>query len=249
MKHPLERLRRLVGKASADYNMIQAGDHLLVGVSGGKDSLILLHVLLAIQEKSPFRFSLTTATFDPGFDGFSAEKTAEYCKSLGVEHHLIPFDMKSLLSEKGGMDSPCVLCSRMRRGCLYTFAREHGCNKLVLGQHLDDVIVSFLISLSRGEGLTTMGPNVPSEDGSLRVIRPLIYARESLIAEAAEQMELPVHGDCEFKAFLAEKGVRAYFRNLLDGMEQRIPDIRSHFLRSLSDVRPEFLLDKKFLDL
>lgn len=227
--------------------MIQPEDRLLVGVSGGKDSLVLLHVLREIQEKTPFRFSMISATFDPGFASFGAAETADYCRSLGVEHHTVPFPMKSFLEEKGNPESPCVLCSRMRRGCLYTFAREHGCNKLVLGQHMDDVIVSFLISLSRGEGLTTMGPNVSSEDGSLRVIRPLIYARESLVAEAAASLELPLRGECEYKQYLSENGIRSYFRSLLDEMEQRIPNIRSHILRSLSDIRPEYLLDKKFL--
>lgn len=249
MSKALERLRRLAGKASADYRMILPGDSLLVGVSGGKDSLVLLNVLSAIKAKSPFPFSLTAATFDPGFSGFGAGETAEYCKSLGVEHHIIPFDMPSLLKEKGNPESPCVLCSRMRRGCLYTLARNLGCNKLVLGQHMDDVVISFLISLSRGEGLTTMGPNVASEDGSLRVIRPLIYARESLVAEGAASLELPLRGECQYKDYLSENGARAYFKFLLETMEQRIPDIRSHILHSLTDLRPEYLLDKRFLKL
>ncbi|MBE6406868.1 MAG: hypothetical protein E7040_12740 [Lentisphaerae bacterium] len=249
MSKALERLRRLAGKASADYRMIQPGDHLLLGVSGGKDSLVLLNVLCAIKAKSPFPFTLTTATFDPGFPGFGAGETAKYCESLGVEHHIIPFDMPALLNEKGNPESPCVLCSRMRRGCLYTLARKLGCNKLVLGQHMDDVVISFLISLSRGEGLTTMGPNVPSEDGTLRVIRPLIYARESLVAEAAAGLDFPARGECQYKEYLSENGVRAYFKDLLETMEQRIPDIRSHILHSLSDVRPEYLLDKRFLNL
>ncbi len=249
MNKALDQLRRLAGKASADYRMIQPGDKLLLGVSGGKDSLVLLNVLSAIKAKSPFPFSLITATFDPGFSVFCAGETANYCRSFGFEHHILPFDMPALLKEKGNPASPCVLCSRMRRGCLYTLARNLGCNKLVLGQHMDDVIVSFLISLSRGEGITTMGPNVPSEDGSLRVIRPLIYARESLVAEAAVSLELPVRGECEYKDYLSENGMRAYFKDLLETMEQRIPDIRSHILRSLSDVRPEYLLDKRFLNL
>ena len=249
MSKALERLRRLAGKASADYRMILPGDSLLVGVSGGKDSLVLLNVLSAIKAKSPFPFSLTAATFDPGFSGFGAGETAEYCKSLGVEHHIIPFDMPSLLKEKGNPESPCVLCSRMRRGCLYTLARNLGCNKLVLGQHMDDVGISCLIRLSRGEGLTTMGPNVASEDGSLRVIRPLIYARESLVAEAAAAMELPLRGECQYKDYLSENGARAYFKSLLETMEQRFPDIRSHILHSMTDLRPEYLLDKRFLNL
>lgn len=249
MSNALSKLRRLAGKASADYRLIQPGDHLLIGVSGGKDSLVLLKVLTEIKAKNPFPFSLTAATFDPGFSGFGAEETARYCESLGVSHHIIPFDMPALLKEKGNPASPCVLCSRMRRGCLYTLARKLNCNKLVLGQHMDDVVISFLISLSRGEGLTTMGPNVPSEDGSLRVIRPLIYARESLVAEAAESLELPVHGECQYKEYLSENGMRAYFKEMLETMEQRIPEIRSHILHSLSDLRPEYLLDKRFLNL
>lgn len=249
MSNAPERLRRLAGKASADYRMILPGDRLLVGVSGGKDSMVLLSVLAAIREKAPFPFQLTAATFDPGFPGFGTEMTATFCKKLGVEHHTIPFDMPALLQEKGNPDSPCVLCSRMRRGCLYTFAKKNGCNKLVLGQHMDDVVISFLISLSRGEGLTTMGPNVLSEDGTIRVIRPLIYAPESLVAEAADTLDISVHGECLYKDFLSEKGVRSYFKKLLNQMEERIPDIRSHILHSLTDLRPSYLLDKRFLDL
>ena len=107
MSNALSKLRRLAGKASADYRLIQPGDHLLIGVSGGKDSLVLLKVLTEIKAKNPFPFSLTAATFDPGFSGFGAEETARYCESLGVSHHIIPFDMPALLKEKGNPASPC----------------------------------------------------------------------------------------------------------------------------------------------
>jgi tRNA(Ile)-lysidine synthase TilS/MesJ len=166
-----------------------------------------------------------TATFDPGFSGFGAGETARYCESLGVEHHIIPFDMPALLEEKGNPQSPCVLCSRMRRGCLYTLARKLGCNKLVLGQHMDDVVISFLISLSRGEGLTTMGPNVPSEDGSLRVIRPLIYARESLVAEAASGLEFPVFAGRKDNFLKNITLSNCTFEKLSD---EDLPDYRHH---------------------
>lgn len=243
-----KKICRLAGNAIVQYNMIENNDRLLVGVSGGKDSMVLLRVLHHFQQTAPVSFSLEAVTFDPGFPGFSAGGTAEYCTGLNIPHHMIHFDMAQLLSEKKMEENPCMLCSRLRRGNLYSLARKLNCRKIVLGQHLDDAAISFLMSLCRGAGLSTMGPNVPEKNGELRIIRPLIFTPEKMIADLAAEMELPVRGECLYKEQL-EKGDRRFFKNLLQEMSLRIPDLRSNILRSLSNVQEGYLLDKKFLDL
>ena len=242
-----KKICRLAGNAVTEYGMIREGDRILAGVSGGKDSVALLHVLRHFQQAAPVRFELEAVTFDPGFPGFDAESTGALCNHLGIVHHLIRFDMASLLAEKQLEENPCMLCSRLRRGNLYTLARKRNFNKIALGQHLDDAEVSFLMSLCRGAGLSTMGPNVPEKSGDLRIIRPLILTPESLIAEWVRTQGLPVRGECRYKEQL-EGGDRRYFRDLLDRLSERIPDLRSNMLRSMSNIQEGYLFDHRFLD-
>ena len=240
---------RLAGAAIADYSMIREGDAILIGVSGGKDSMLLLHLLHHFRAKAPVRFQLKAATFDPCFEGFDAEGTAEACRALNIEHHRIRLRVREVIERTGTADKPCVVCSRLRRGKLYGLARELGCGKLALGQHLDDIAVSFLISCCRGGGLTTMGPNVPSEDNSIRVIRPLAYVEEKLSEEAAGELGIRPRGECMFRKQLEENGDRAYFKRKLREMEHEIPDLLQNMRHSLSDLRPGYLLDRRFLNL
>ena len=240
------KICRLTGNAIVQYDMIREGDRILAGISGGKDSVALLHVLRHFQKTAPVSFSIEAATFDPGFPGFSADGTGELCAGLGIPHHIIRFDMAALLAGKKLDGSPCMLCSRLRRGNLYTLARKLGCGKIALGQHLDDAEVSFLMSLCRGAGLSTMGPNVPEKNGELRIIRPLILTPEAMIAEWVSKMELPIRGECLYREQL-ENGDRKYFKRVLEQLTERIPDLRSNILRSLSNVQEEYLLDRRFL--
>ena len=248
MSNLFKKICRLAGNAIVEYRMIGKGDRILVGLSGGKDSMVLLRVLAYFRGVAPVSFELEAVTFDPGFPGFSADATGEYCRSLSIPHHIIRFDMPSLLKEKGMGKNPCMLCSRLRRGNLYTLAKKLRCGKIALGQHLDDVAVSFLMSLCRGAGLSTMGPNVPAEEHDVRIIRPLIFIPEALLSKVAAEMELPVRGECLYRNEL-ENGDRRYFKRILEEISGRIPDLRSNILRSLSNVQEGFLLDKKFLDL
>lgn len=246
MAELFKKICRLAGTAVTDHNMIGENDHILIGVSGGKDSKVLVEVLRHLQKTAPVRFTLSTATFDPAFEGFSSGETENFCKEQGMEHHTIHFDIASLLEEKELTGKPCMLCSRMRRGNLYSLARKIGANKLALGQHLDDICISFLMSLCRGNGLSTMGPNVPAESGDLRVIRPLIYVPEDLIRKYAEERSYAVCGECIYKEQLIREGDRPYFAKLLEELSVRIPDLRSNMLRSLSNVQASHLLDRKF---
>ncbi len=242
------KIIRKAGQAIAEYRMIEAGDRIAVGLSGGKDSLMLMHVLSELQQRAPIKFDLIALTFDPGFEGFNSDAIAAYAESQGWPHKIIPMNVKGILQDKAAESHPCVLCSRLRRGLLYTTAQELNCGKLALGQHLDDICISLLISLSRGHGVFTMGPNVPAVDKPVRVIRPLCFVPEAMIEEAKQDFAFPNSGRCEYKDQLEANGDRAWFKRQLEEMSQHIPEIRQNMLAALRNVKPELLLDPKFLN-
>lgn len=240
-------LCKLTGQAVSRYRMIGEGDRILVGLSGGKDSFMLLHALHALRRKAPVRFDLIAATFDPGFPEFNVAGIADYCRRQGWEHRVVKLDIAGILAEKRYEGTPCVLCSRLRRGKLYGLAAAEGYGKLALGQHFDDIAASFLMSLFRGQGLSTMGPNVAAKaKEGIRIIRPFVLAPESLIVRCREERELPQAGKCRYEAELAD-GDRAYFRGLVDELAERIPNLRSQMLRSLGNIQPGYLLDPAYL--
>jgi tRNA 2-thiocytidine biosynthesis protein TtcA len=237
---------RLAGEASVIYQMIEPGDKVLVGLSGGKDSMILCHVIEHLRRRARFDFSFITVTFNPMFPEFYHEFTAEYARMHGWEHLIIDFPMQQFLTEKNALKRPCSLCSRMRRGKLYGKAVELGCTKIALGHNLDDICVSFLMSLTRGQGLKTMAPKVKTREYNFKIIRPLAFVPEETIRAAAALAVLPDTGKCGFQTQLDENGDRVYFTNLLSQLEPRIPNIRQNMLYSLRSIRPEHLLDQNF---
>ena len=242
MADDFAELCRFAGQAAVDYRMIDPGDRILVGASGGKDSFMLLHVLDHLRQVAPVDFSFAAATFDPGYPEFSADAIAGCCRDRGWEHHTVRLDIAGILRDKDWEKSPCVLCSRLRRGKLYGLCRELGCNKLALGHHFDDLATSFLMSLCRGQGLSTMAPVVPPQNpGNPTVIRPLALAPESLIARCAEAMNIPRYGLCRYREQL-QAGDRRYFRELVDKLAERIPDLRTNLRRSLARVEKDHLL-------
>ena len=246
---PFRKLCKLAGEAIARYRMIDDGDRVLVALSGGKDSFALLRVLHELRRRAPIRFEVIAATFDPGFPEFRSTEIAACCRRMGWPHRTVSLPVAEILEEKKFTAAPCVLCSRLRRGKLCGVAAAEGCSKLALGHHFDDVAASFLMSLCRGQGLTTMGPNVPATGSAgekLRIIRPLVFAPESLIEECRAEWDLPRAGACPYEELL-KSGDRARFRRLIDGLAAEIPNLRSQMLRSLSHLRPEYLLDPEFL--
>ncbi len=242
------KLCRLAGDAVVKYDLIREGDRIAAGASGGKDSFALLHVLDHLKRHAPVEFDFTALTFDPGFPGFHTEAVAEYCRAQGWKHSVVALDVPSVIAEKHFEDAPCVLCSRLRRGKLYGAAKALGCNKLALGQHLDDVIASFFMSLARGQGLTTMAPLArPETPEAPTVIRPLALVPEELIRACAAEWGLPQAGRCAYHEQL-ETGDRRYFRDLTDTLEERIPGVRSNILHSLQKLEADHLmLDAKAL--
>lgn len=192
---PPKSLLRPVGRAIADFDMIREGDRVMVGVSGGKDSLSLLHILHDLQRRAPIRFELAALTVDPQVEGFNPETLKPYMAALGVTYHFVSQPIMEQAKQNMDGDSFCAYCSRMKRGIMYTTLREEGFNVLALGQHLDDLAESFLLSAFHGGQLRTMKACYENDAGDVRVIRPLAYARERQTAVFAEESILPVVPD------------------------------------------------------
>ena len=236
-----KKICRQMGSAIEKYNLIQENDRILIGLSGGKDSMVLCHLMHEFQKKAPIKFELEVITFDPQFEEFNLPDIKSYAQKENWKHHVKTLDIAEIIDDKDFSKNPCVLCSRLRRGLLYKAAAELNCNKLALGHHLDDAVISFMMSYFRGQGLTTMAPNTMGDGGNLRIIRPLITTNESWIAEFAKFFDLPVSGKCKYGKVLAEKGDREYFKNLLVEVEKKIPDFRSNALKSMSNIQKDFL--------
>ena len=238
---PSRPLLRAAGRAITDYAMIQPGDRLLLGVSGGKDSLSLLHTLMTLRDKAPVSFELGVATVDPQIDGFDPRPLQQYIPALGLPYHYASQAIveRALKTMRG--DSFCAYCSRMRRGILYATARQHGYNVVVLAQHLDDLAESFMLSAFHGGSLRTMKAHYLNDAGDLRLIRPFVYVRERQLADFARTAGLPVIADncpaCfrmpsqrqQMKTLLATQEVShpALFANLLHAMRPLMGELNS----------------------
>ena len=237
-----QKLCRECGDAVVKFGMIRPGDLLCCALSGGKDSLVMLKLLSRMREVAPVDFDLIGVTFDPGYPGIGVQKIADFCAACGVEHKSVQLDMARIIAEKNWGDAPCVLCSRLRRGKLYGLVRELGGSALALGHHLDDAIASFFMSLCRGQGITSLAPVVePQSAGAVRIIRPLIWVEEAMIAAAAAELGIEPTGTCPYEEQLETSGDRAYFRALTDTLAERIPAVRKQILRSFGKVQADFL--------
>ncbi len=229
---PPKRLMRKVGRAIADYQMIGDGDRILLGVSGGKDSLSLLHILLHLQARAPIRFELGVVTVDPEVEGFEPSALTDYYDQLGVQWH---YQQQAIMEDaKKNMsgDSFCAYCARMKRGIMYSTCREHNYNVLALAQHLDDLAESFLMSAFHGGQLRTMKACYQNDAGDVRIIRPLVYTREAQTAEFARDAELPVIAD-SCPACFAAPTQREHMKNLLAQEEQQNPHLFSNLLHAM----------------
>ncbi len=231
---PPKSLLRPVGRAIADYAMIQAGDRLLLGISGGKDSLSLLHILRHLQAYAPIRFELAALTVDPQVEGFDPSPLKTYMRELEIPYH---YEQQAIMERaRTHMKKPsfCSWCSRMKRGAMYKVAREHGYNVLVLAQHLDDLAESFLMSAFHGGRLQTMKAHYRIDAGDLRVIRPLAYVRERQTRDFAAQAGLPVIYD-SCPACFSMPTERMNMKNLLKEQESHNKQV---FKGLLSAMRP-----------
>uniref|UniRef100_M4B796 Aminotransferase class V domain-containing protein n=1 Tax=Hyaloperonospora arabidopsidis (strain Emoy2) TaxID=559515 RepID=M4B796_HYAAE len=229
---PPKKLVRWVGQAMMQWNMIQEGDRLLLGVSGGKDSLSLLHVLLHFQKRAPIRFELACATVDPQTPSFDPSSLKEYMRALGVPYYYLSENIiERAMCEMNG-DSLCSYCARMKRGVLYTCCRTHGFNKLVLAQHLDDLVESFFMSAMHNGQLRTMKATYWNDQQDVEVLRPLAYVREIELKKFAYDSRLPVINE-NCPACFEEPKERHRVKKMLAQEESLYPDMYNSLRRAL----------------
>ena len=239
-----QRLFREMGRAIANFNLVEEGDRILVGVSGGKDSYTLLHLLRSAQRKSPVGFSLVAVNLDQGHPGFPAEQLERYLASLGVEYRMLKQDTYSVVKRLVPEGKTyCSVCSRLRRGILYGAAADLGCTKIALGHHRDDLIESLLMSMFFAGKIRTMPPKLRATDGKNVVIRPLCYSAESDIAEFAKAMRFPII-PCDLCGS-QENLQRKRMKRFLDEFAKDHPRVRDSLLGAMGNVMPQHLLDAR----
>jgi tRNA 2-thiocytidine biosynthesis protein TtcA len=229
-------IRRLAGRAIGDFDLIRNNDRVLVALSGGKDSWALLHILSSLKERAPVSFSLIAVTVHPGFPGFQTETMEAYLAAKGYDHRIVHAPIHDTMLEKLKPDDiPCSLCSRIRRGVLYTQAQELGCTKVALGHHREDVIETLLLNQFYNGTIKAMAPLLAADDGRNVVIRPLVYVPEDDIIRYASLAGFPVTccacpscGDPDMK--------RVQLKKLLAELEQRHRGIKASLLSALARV-------------
>ncbi len=242
-----KRLRHQVGRAIADFGMIEAGDKVMVCLSGGKDSYTLLDILLQLQKKAPVSFSITAVNLDQKQPDFPEHVLPEYLQSIGVDYNVIEQDTYSVVTRvvpEG--KTMCSLCSRLRRGALYAYAEAEGFTKIALGHHRDDLVATFFLNLFFHAKLSGMPPKLLSDDGKHVVIRPLAYVCEDDIAAYADAKQFPIIpcNLCGSQENLQRKQVK----KMLDSWERDTPGRIEQIARALGDIRPGKLSDPKLFD-
>jgi len=242
-----KRLRHQVGQAIADFNMIEDGDRVMVCLSGGKDSYTLLDILLKLRAKAPVRFELVAVHLDQKQPGYDADVLPNYLRALDVPFHVLEQDtysvVKRVIPEGKTM---CSLCSRLRRGALYTFAAEQGFSKIALGHHRDDIVETLFLNLFHQSSLKAMPAKLRSDDGRNILIRPLAYCAESDIAEYAAQQRFPIMpcNLCGSQENLQRKAIKA----MLTEWERKHPGRVDSIFRAIGNVAPSQLTDPKLFD-
>jgi tRNA 2-thiocytidine biosynthesis protein TtcA len=242
-----KRLRHQVGRAIADFNMIEDGDKVMVCLSGGKDSWTLLDILLSLQAKAPVRFELVAVNLDQKQPDFPERVIPDYLESRGVPYHVIEQDTYSVVKRVVPEGKTlCSLCSRLRRGALYAFAKKEGFTKIALGHHRDDILATFFLNLFHQGTLKAMPPKLQSDDGKHIVIRPLAYCSEDEIAQYAEWRGFPIIpcNLCGSQEILQRKQVR----RMLDQWEREHPGRSEIMFRALTNVAPSQLADLQLFD-
>ncbi|HVY29962.1 MAG TPA: tRNA 2-thiocytidine(32) synthetase TtcA [Polyangiaceae bacterium] len=237
-----KKLLASVAKASSDFKLLEPNDRVMVAVSGGKDSHAMLYLLRELQKKAPFPFSIFALNVDQGHPGFPSELLPEFFEREGYEYVIVKEDTYSVVTEKVPEGKTyCSLCSRLRRGILYTQARKLGATKIALGHHRDDVIETLMLNLLYAGQLKAMPARLRSDDGRNVVIRPLVYATEAELTELAALKQFPIIPCdlCGSQDNLKRKQVK----QLLTTLNDENPTVRGNVFAALGNVRPSHLFD------
>lgn len=247
LEHPLAvEIRKDIVRAVADYDMIQAGDRLMVCVSGGKDSSILLASLTEIRRRAERKFELEAVILDQKQPGFLVDEYRAWIESLGVKFTVVERDTYSIVTDKIKDGTYCSLCSRLRRAILYDHAVDNGFTKVVLGHHRDDLIETTMLNLFYTGKLASMPPKLLSDDGRNVLVRPLCYVPETKLEALSEIWSIPII-PCNLCG--SQEGLkRKRMKKLIRDLETEIPHIGSSVIKALSNVKPSQLLDRDLWD-
>ena len=242
-----KRLRRNVGSAIADFNMIEAGDKVMVCLSGGKDSYTLLDILLHLQKTAPIEFDILAVNLDQKQPGFPEHVLPEYLERLGVPYHIIENDTYSIVKRvipEG--QTTCSLCSRLRRGSLYGYAKKQGITKIALGHHRDDILETFFLNIFYAGKLKAMPPKLLSDDGQNMVIRPLAYCKEQDIVKYNEYKQFPII-PCNLCGS-QENLQRQAMKKMLENWDKLFPGRLESIFSSLQNIAPSQMADTQLFD-
>lgn len=242
-----KRLRRKVGHAIGDYGMIEENDRILVCMSGGKDSYVLLDMLLSLKRSAPINFELIPVHIDSNFPNAPEYLLEDHLKKVGLEYHFLKRPVYDICKGKIADGIPyCSLCSRLRRGYLYSFAREIGANKVALGHHKDDCLATFFLNIFYSGMMKAMPPVLRNDKDDLTVIRPLIYCRERDLITLSKIKNYPVlpKGLCGF----GEDQQRSAMNKMIKQWDKEYPKRADIVFKALKNVAPSHLLDKELFD-
>lgn len=243
----LERtLSRQMGHCIRDFGLIEAGDRIMVGLSGGKDSYTLLHLLERARRRAPFPFEVIAVHLDQGHPGYDGSPLEAWLRDHEIEHRILHEDTYSVVVDNiPAGKTTCSLCSRLRRGILYRVAEDLGCTKIALGHHRDDALETLMLNMMFAGSLGAMPAKLMADDGKNVVIRPLMYCAESDIAAFAEIEAFPIL-PCDLCGSQPNLW-RQQVKELLGELETRIPQVRESMLAALGNVRTTHLLDRELL--
>jgi tRNA 2-thiocytidine biosynthesis protein TtcA len=241
---PLEtRIAKKTTKAIVDYRLIEDGDRVMVGLSGGKDSWALIQILDVLRQRAPIKFSIVAVNVDSGYEGYQHQALAEACAARNWEFHSEHTSIGAVIDDKLDADAtPCSLCARLRRGVLYRWAARVGATKVALGHHLDDFVETLLLNLFFAGALKAMPARLTSDNGKHVVIRPLVYVTEAEARCYARENELPIIGCC-CPACGDLSLQRQRVKRLIMELEREHPNVKSSMLKAIGNVMPRHLLD------
>ncbi|HUQ88685.1 MAG TPA: tRNA 2-thiocytidine(32) synthetase TtcA, partial [Vicinamibacterales bacterium] len=239
------RLAKKTTKAIVDFDMLEDGDRVMVGLSGGKDSWALLQLLDVLRQRAPIRFTLIAVNVDSGYKEYKHDLIARTCEARGWEYRIEHTDIGAVIDDiLDDGATPCSLCARLRRGVLYRIAKEVGATKIALGHHLDDFIETVLLNLFFAGALKAMPARLTSDNGAHVVIRPLVYVTEAEARAYCKESELPIIGCC-CPACGDLSLQRQRVKRLIVELEREHPNVKSSMIKALGNVMPRHLLDRR----